>query len=258
MTSSEPASIGLADLVANRTMSVEMAATLAAAAAERRSMLFIAIPRLAGKTTTMRAALTFAPEGTRFHELTELAGDTLGIPEETDPGIPHYLIMSEIAQVPFPDYLWGEPVRRVFASLRDGRRALVTALHAGGVEEAFEVIRENGVPDEDAALIDLAVYIRSIGDWHSPTRRAIATMHEIDGVTEGHPSVRLLHRWDEADDRFEAVEPPRRIGTRCRAALTATGRCWSNEARRARAVSSVERPDPDGLPRARHSSRRSP
>ena len=41
----------LADLVTNRTMSPEMAATLAAAAEERRSLLAVAIPRGAGKST---------------------------------------------------------------------------------------------------------------------------------------------------------------------------------------------------------------
>lgn len=200
----------LGDLVANRTMSPEMAATLATAGAERRSLLFVARPRMAGKTTTMTAALAHAPEGTAFHRLTEEAGDHLGIPAEGDGG---YLVMSEIADTPFPDYLWGDPVRRVFSALGRGF-SLATALHAGGAEEAFGVIcAGNEVPDDQAARIDLVVYIRSIGEWREPDRRAVATMHEVEGIEGGEPRLRLLHRWDEAADRFEAVEAPRRIGS---------------------------------------------
>ena len=201
------AELSLGDLVANRTLSPDMAATLATAARERRSLLFFAIPRLAGKTTTMLATLDHAPEGTPIHELSLEAGPGLGIPSPPDGG---YLVMHEIAQTAFPTYLWGEPVRRVFRSLRGGELALATVLHAGGLEEAFSVILEgNEVPDADAALLDYAVYIRSLGsDWRQPTRRVVAELHEIAGVRGGRVEAKLLHRWDEASDRFEAVGRP--------------------------------------------------
>ena len=199
----------LEDLVANRTMSPEMAATLATAASKRRSLLFFAIPRLAGKTTTMLATLDHAPEGTPIHELTTEAGPGLGIPEPPDGG---YLVMHEIAQTAFPSYLWGEPVRRVFESLRGGGFSLATVLHAGGVDEAFAIIiDENEVPVADAALLDYVVHIRSLGpDWREPTRRVVAELHEVTGVRDGRVAVELLHRWDEADDRFEVVGEPSR------------------------------------------------
>ena len=199
----------LEDLVANRTMSPEMAATLALAARERRSLLFFAIPRLAGKTTTMLATLDHAPEGTPIHELSTEAGPELGIPSPPDGG---YLVMHEIAQTDFPHYLWGEPVRLVFESLRGGGLSLATVLHAGGVEEAFSIIvDENEVPVADAALLDYAVHIRSLGpDWREPTRRVVAELLEVTGVHDGRVAVNLLHRWDEADDRFEVVAEPSR------------------------------------------------
>ena len=201
------AELSLGDLVANRTMSPEMAATLAAAASERRSLLFFAIPRLAGKTTTMLAALDHAPEGTAIHELSTETEPDLGIPDPPDGG---YLVMHEIAETPFPHYLWGEPVRRVFEALREGGLSLATVLHAGGYEEAFSIILErNEVPDADAALINYAVHIRSLGpDWREPTRRVVAELHEVTGVEDGRAVVNLLHRWDEDDDRFEVVGEP--------------------------------------------------
>ena len=183
-------------------MSPEMAATLAAAASERRSLLVFAVPRLAGKTTTMLAALRHAPAGTPLHELSAERGPDLGIPDPPDGG---YLVMHEIAQAPMPHYLWGEPVRRVFSALRGGGFSLATALHAGGLEEAFSVILgENGVPEADAALVDYAVHIRTLGpDWREPERRVVAGLHEVTGA-----GARLLHRWDEGSDRFEAAGEP--------------------------------------------------
>lgn len=206
---SEPELV-LADLVRNRTMSPAMATTLATAAQERRSLLVAAAPRLAGKTTTLLATLAAAPYGTPIHHLSEEHGDGLGIPAEADGG---YLVMAEIAQTPFPHYLWGEPVRVVFQALRRGF-SLATALHADGVREAFGIVAANDIPDEDAARIDLMVHLRSLGpDWRRPERRVVQALYEIDGVARGEPSARALHRWDEGTDRFVDVEPPRRVGS---------------------------------------------
>ena len=204
--------LDLAELVRNRSMGPRMAATLAVAAQERRSLLFVALPRMPGKTTTMRATLAHAPAGTPLHALSGALGPSLGIPERADGG---YLVMSEIAQTPFADYLWGAPVRQVFRALGDGF-ALATALHAPGIEEAFAVVcGRNAVPDEDASRLDLMVYMRSLGrDWSAPTRRVVAEIHEVERVVGGRPRARLLHRWLESEDRFEAVEPPQRIGSR--------------------------------------------
>jgi hypothetical protein len=211
--------LSLLDLVRNGTMSTAIAATLATAASERRSLLYIAIPRHAGKSTTMMATLAYAPGGTPLHPLSRDAGPTLGIPEQGDGG---YLVLAEISDVGFPHYLWGAPVRQAFDALDRGF-SLVTALHAPGVEEAFEVIsRLNDVPDEHAGRIDLAVYIRSLGaDWRNPTGRRIATLYEVDRVERGRPIGRVLYRWDEAADRFEPGEPPAFIGDRAKVSIAA-------------------------------------
>lgn len=190
--------LGLDDLVRNRTLSPEMAATLVVAVRERRGLLVAAIPRLAGKTTTMTAALAEAE--VPVHVLSR-ALPSLGVPAERDSG---YLMLSEIAPAPFAEYLWGAPVRAAFAAAREGGFAIAAALHAGGVEEAFDIIRGNAVPDEDAERLEVMVYIRTLGrDWTAPQRRVVAAMYEILWVTSGKPEARLLYHWDEATDRFE-------------------------------------------------------
>ena len=197
----------LSDLIANRTLSAEMAALLAAGAEERRSLLMVAIPRMAGKSTVMEAVLAHRAPGVPRHDLGTRHGSGLGLPEAGS--IPGYLAWSEIARHPVTDaYLWGAPVRRIFEVALAGGHSIATALHADGVASAFEVIRENGVDDKQAALIDLVAYIRSIGQWDNPDRRAIEALYEIDRVEDGVPAARLIHRWDEASDRFEVVGEP--------------------------------------------------
>ncbi len=198
--------IGLADLVRNRTMSAEIAATLAGAAEERRSFLVFAIPRLAGKSTVLEAMLARAGGDTPIRTVTGDATETARLRAGDGRG---YLHIPEISEAPVPGYIWGEPVRRVFRLLARGY-ALAAALHASGVEDAFEIVcAGSGVPDEDAGRIQLAVHIRSIGEWQDPSRRVVEAVHEIHGVTGGKPRTRALHRWDEASDRFVTVNEPR-------------------------------------------------
>ena len=195
--------LSLADLVKNRTMSSEIAATLAAAVDERRSFIVAAIPRLAGKSTTMNAMLMSRAGALALHALSEDSGPALGIPSDGDGG---YLVISEISHVPFADYLWGSPVREAFRLARERDFGIAAALHAGSVEEAFDIVtHQNGVPDEDAGRVQLLVYIRTLGrDWQHPDRRVVAAVHAIDGVRGGSPATRVLHHWDEATDVFIA------------------------------------------------------
>lgn len=201
------AELTLTDLVANRTMSPGMAALLAAAAGERRSLLMVAIPRMAGKSTVMDAVLEHRTSDTPRYDLGTRHGDTLGIPETSDPT--GYLAWSEIANHPVTDaYLWGPPVQQIFEAARADGHAIATALHADGIDSAFAVIAENEVTDEQASKIDLVAYIRSLGHWETPTRRAIEGLYEVDRVESARPVHRLIHRWDEPTDTFEAVAEP--------------------------------------------------
>ncbi len=115
-----------------------------------------------------------------------------------------YLAIPEIARdSDMPGYIWGEPVRRAFAARGC---SLAVVLHADSVDEALGIIRENEVPDADLERLDLLVHLRSLGDdWQSPTRRVVAHVHE------GGSAPRLLHRWDEAADRFDTEAKPSRI-----------------------------------------------
>jgi len=197
------------DLIANGTMSAEMAATLWVTVDEGRSFVVVAIPRLAGKSTVGNAMLSLLPPEVPVHRL---SGEEVEMDRLKDEATGGYLVVGEFSQAPVPGYIWGSPVRRVFDTLTAGY-SLATALHAPGFLETFEAICQgNGVTDERASSIGLMVYLRRFGEDPNFWRRA-AEIHEVDGVEGGIPRGRLLHRWVEDDDRFESVERPSTIRT---------------------------------------------
>lgn len=209
--------IGLADLVRNRTMSPEIAATLAGAVEERRSFLVFAVPRLAGKTTVVEAMLAHAGADTPVRSVTGEATETARLRSGDGRG---YVQIPEITTYPvMPGYIWDGAVKRVFAVLERGY-ALAAAMHAPNAEDAFQQICAGcGVPDDQAARIQLCVYIRSVGEWQHPTRRAVEAVHEVDGVRNGKPRLRALHLWDEGHDRFTTVNEPKIVSADRWAAL---------------------------------------
>lgn len=198
------AGLSLAELVRNGTMSPEMAATLRRAAQKRASYLVIALPRLAGKSTVGKAMLDVArADGAAIRELGEDGTDVAALAREARGG---YLYVPEVSRYPVTaGYVWGPPVRAAFAEIANGT-SLSTALHADSAEDALVILRRNRIAPDDLARLLLIVHIRSLGeDWQQPTRRVVADVHEYGG------ELRLLHRWDEARDRFDAVAEPQRF-----------------------------------------------
>ena len=191
--------IRLVDQVANRTMSQDIADVLRQSAQDHKSFLVMAVPRLAGKTTTMRAMLA-----EQSKPVVTLGSDG----DDVDPLVAKakggYLVVPEISRGGWSaGYVWGDKVRRAFNGITQGT-ALATALHAPDPDEAFAIICQGcGVPDAHAARISLVVYLRSLGEWEHPARRVVSTVHEIRGVKNGKPDLKLLFRWNETADRFE-------------------------------------------------------
>jgi hypothetical protein len=191
------------DLIRNGTLSAQMAATLWAAVDRGTSFVVVAIPRLAGKTTTSNALLSLLPPNVPVHRLSGDEDEMARLKKEASSG---YLVVGEFSQAPVPHYIWGAPVRRVFDTMAAGY-SLATALHAPGIEDTFAVIcKENGVSDHDASRIGMMLYIRRFGDGPDNFWRRLAEVHEIDSVLNGRPTGRLLHRWMEEEDRFEEVQ----------------------------------------------------
>jgi type IV secretory pathway ATPase VirB11/archaellum biosynthesis ATPase len=181
-------------------MSPDIATTLRDIARKRRSLIVFALPRLAGKTTVLRAILAERPPES---PVMTLAQDGTEIDELIKKSAGGYLLIPEIARgAAMPGYIWGADVRRIFKAAKD-EVSLAATLHADGPEDAFEQICKGcGVPDSLASRIVFAVHLRSIGRWEEPTRRVVQSVNAIEGVRDGKPQLKLLHGWDEQSDRF--------------------------------------------------------
>ena len=189
----------LDDLVANRTMSRDIAETLRGIARGKRSFIVLAVPRLAGKSTVLRAILAERPTPSPVMTLAEDGEEIDQLVKKSAGG---YLVIPEITQsAAMPGYIWGAAVRRIFKAAKG--ISLAATLHADGPDDAFAQICQGcGVPDADAKKIEFAVHLRSLGRWEEPTRRVVQSVHAIEGVDGGKPQPKLLHRWDEQHDRF--------------------------------------------------------
>ena len=186
-------------------MSVEMAVTMWAFVSEQRSFVSVAEPRLADKTAVAEAVMQMRQPGVPINKLDGTMEQMDSFKQKAPGG---YLMISEIRQGPFQDYIWGELTLRLFGTL-DAGYSLMTTQHASGLDDVFEQICVgNQVDDAAASRIGLVIYIRRFGDETNGFWRRVTEVHEADRVEGGRAHGRLLHSWREADDTFEAVEPP--------------------------------------------------
>ena len=108
-------------------MSRDIAETLHGIARERRSFIVLAVPRLAGKSTVVRAILAERPASTPVMTLAEDGLDLDGLMKKSAGG---YLVIPEITRsAAMPGYIWGADVRRIFDAPKDV--SLAATLHAG-------------------------------------------------------------------------------------------------------------------------------
>lgn len=201
--------ITIAGLVQNGTMNADMAALLWSAVDDQLSFLTVALPRLAGKSTTSDAILALRPPGMALHNV---AGETRVMERLQQEKLGGYLVVNEFSQAPMYGYIWGEPVRRVFETLPYGY-SLQTSLHARGVDEAIQVVtRGNGVSDEQASAFRLVLYIERFGTDMSNFWRRLVEIYEVHKVEDGRAIGQPLFRWRQADDSFEKVSDPHQFG----------------------------------------------
>lgn len=201
----------IADLVANGTMSAEMAAVLWAAVDQGVSFLTVAVPQNAGKSTTANGVLALRPPGVALHpvgpdleEYDRLERERLG----------GYLVVAEFSPRMRRNYIWDEPARRAFDVLTVGY-SLQGSLHAPSAVDGFrEITKGIGVRDDRAAALKLLLYIEMFGDSQDPdVRRRLVDLYEVRGVDQGEPLGRSLFRWRSGDDGFEQFSEPATFST---------------------------------------------
>lgn len=166
----------------------QTAAFLSLAVELRASLIVVAEPHEAGKTTLLTALIDFLPPDTtpiylrgwyeRFAFLDQIAAES------------GYLLCNEISSH-LPTYLWGRGVRRMFEAVADGY-PLATTMHASGANEALDQLAGYplDVPPEHLARIDLIV---TIGVGYSSNRllRRVSRVERI-GVDDEGPFIETI------------------------------------------------------------------
>lgn len=152
---SPPEARSLVWLIEVGALDARLAAFLSMATELRRSIIVVANPTEAGKTTLLTALLDFRKPDSepiylrgwyeRFSFL------------ETTPPERAYLLCNEIS-AHLPTYLWGQGVRRVFEAGANGY-AFATTMHAGSAQEAIDLLTRYplDVPTAHIGAIDLIV-----------------------------------------------------------------------------------------------------
>ncbi len=171
----EPAGrLSILDLVNFGTLNLRLASILWLIMEHRASVLVVAGPNWAGKSTLLNALLDFLrPEIKQIHldgEAEDFRFLAHAVPSRT------YMVASEINWYGF--YLWGEEARRAFELLSHGY-ALGSTMHARTVEEAVGILHYHlGLPLSLIANLDAVITLRMIWDRRGATepKRLVETV----------------------------------------------------------------------------------
>lgn len=186
----EPAErLSILDLVIFGTLDLRLASILWLIMELRASVLVVAGPSMAGKSTLLNVLFDFLRPEVKQINLDGEAEDFrfLGhsVPANT------YMVATEINRYGF--YLWGEEARRAFELLSRGY-ALGSTMHARTVEEAVGILHfEVGLPLSLIVNLDAVITLRMIGGWRSATepKRRVETVGLI-GPGKGGLSIEVI------------------------------------------------------------------
>lgn len=169
-------------LVKVGALDTRLAAFLSLAVEYRRTLVVVAEPQEAGKTTLLTALLDFRRpeiEPVYLRGWYERFAFLDSIPPERA-----YLLCNEIS-AHLPTYLWGRGVRRVFEAGMHGY-AFVTTMHAGSASGALDLLLGYPleVPPEHIPAIDLVVSL-GVGYVDDRLVRRVMAVEQIRPATNG-------------------------------------------------------------------------
>ena len=202
--------LSLLDLVSNRTMNAEIAALLSAIGNEQRSLLVVALPRAAGKSTVLEATIQCRDVSVGRHDLTGEIAQMNQLIKAKKGG---YVIVAEFAPHDRGSYIWGQRALTALQCSSAGY-SLAASIHATSMEEAVSLIwRDIGAGDHLASVFQYVIYIERFGegdpDGENNFYRRIKSVHEIAEVVDGKPKSEMLFEWKENEDDFVKISTPK-------------------------------------------------
>jgi hypothetical protein len=166
-------------LIERGSLDHQVAAFLSLAIQARASLVVVAEPQEAGKTTLLTALLDFLPENTQpiylrgwYERFTFL---------ESVPPAVGYLLCNEIS-AHLPTYLWGNGVRRLFEAVEAGY-PFATTMHATSASDALDQLAAYpiSIPPHQLHLPNLVV---TVGVGYA-TNRLLRRVTRIERVVRG-------------------------------------------------------------------------
>lgn len=166
----------LLDQIERDTLDLDLAAWLTTQVSSGVSYIVGARPGNAGKTTTMRSLLCFAPAEVTFVEA--LPGQVAALDGRVSCAVSH-----ELSNHPPPAYLWDRDVRDFF-SLPAAGHMIVANLHADDLDETrSQMCGDNGVSAEQFRGVGIFLFLRVEGD-DDDAARWVEEVSYSDGVAE--------------------------------------------------------------------------
>jgi len=172
--------LSIFDLLAAKTLDLDLAAYLMARISRGASFMVGAVPGGAGKTTVMCALLNFLPSDVTLIAATpEAVSDAAS--KASSPRMCY--VCHEIGSGSYFAYLWSDALRE-YCQLPDHGYMLATNLHADDLERAREqVCRTNGVQANHFNKFELLIFLRVKGGYFD-ARRWIELVYSSDGLSE--------------------------------------------------------------------------
>ena len=172
--------LSIFDLLAARTLDLDLAAYLMARISKGASFMVGAVPGGAGKTTVMCALLNFVPA-----DVSLIAGTPEAIHGAADeaPSQRACYVCHEIGSGSYFAYLWSDALR-AYCGLSERGHMLATNLHADDIDEARgQVCGTNGVRVDHLNKFELLIFLRVKGGYFD-ARRWIDLVYSSDGSSE--------------------------------------------------------------------------
>ena len=175
--------LSLLDQIEGGTFDLELASWLISRVSRGDSFFIGAIPGSAGKTTTVRALLGFAPGDVPY--VIALPNKLAGIDGQRCCFVSH-----ELSDHKVPNYLWGRDLRDYFALSAHGHM-LAANMHADELDQVHEQIGgRNDVPEEHFRAVNIFAFIR-VDKEADPIERVVDKVFYSDG-TGPHKSIFTL------------------------------------------------------------------
>ncbi len=172
------------DLLAAKTLDLDLAAYLMARISKGASFMVGAVPGGAGKTTVMCALLNFVPADVSLIAATP---EAVHLAADETPSRRACYVCHEIGSGSYFAYLWSDALRN-YCGLSEHGHMLATNLHADDIDEArVQVCGTNGVRADHFNKFELLIFLCVKGGYFDASRR-IDLVYSSDGSSE-HESI---------------------------------------------------------------------